>query len=69
MTIDQTALDRFVVGIRPPVVAVTTHFEGRDNGQIILSGGAGSVIPEAMRMSIVIWPRSTRKNSRAVWIS
>jgi flavin reductase (DIM6/NTAB) family NADH-FMN oxidoreductase RutF len=54
MTIDQPALDRFITGIRPPVCAVTTHFEGRDNGQIILSGGAGSVIPEAMRMSIVI---------------
>jgi flavin reductase (DIM6/NTAB) family NADH-FMN oxidoreductase RutF len=54
MTIDQSALDRFVMGIRPPVIAVTTHYEGRDNGMIILSGAAGSVIPDAMRMSINI---------------
>ncbi|MEY2927583.1 MAG: hypothetical protein RL367_2060, partial [Pseudomonadota bacterium] len=32
MTIDQSALDRFVFSVRPPVFAVTTHFEGRDNG-------------------------------------
>jgi flavin reductase (DIM6/NTAB) family NADH-FMN oxidoreductase RutF len=54
MTIDQSALDRFVMGVRPPVIAVTTHCEGRDNGMIILSGAAGSVIPDAMRMSINI---------------
>jgi flavin reductase (DIM6/NTAB) family NADH-FMN oxidoreductase RutF len=54
MTIDQSALDRFVMGIRPPVIAVTTHWDGRDNGMIILSGAAGSVIPDAMRMSINI---------------
>jgi flavin reductase (DIM6/NTAB) family NADH-FMN oxidoreductase RutF len=54
MTIDQTALDRFVMGIRPPVIAVTTHCDGRDNGMIILSGAVGSVIPDAMRMSINI---------------
>lgn len=54
MTIDQTALDRFVFSIRSPVLAVTTHHEGRDNGLIILSGRASSVIPEAMRMSVMI---------------
>ncbi|MEY4501725.1 MAG: putative Flavoredoxin domain [Pseudomonadota bacterium] len=54
MTIDQSALDRFIVGIRPPVIAVTTHCDGRDNGMIILSGAAGSVIPDAMRLSINI---------------
>ncbi len=54
MTIDQSALDRFVMGIRPPVIAVTTHHEGRDNGMIVLSGAAGSVIPDAMRMSVNI---------------
>lgn len=54
MTIDQAALDRFIVGIRPPVVAVTTHHAGRDNGMIVLSGAAGSVIPDAMRMSVNI---------------
>jgi flavin reductase (DIM6/NTAB) family NADH-FMN oxidoreductase RutF len=54
MTIDQSALDRFIVGIRPPVIAVTTHFDGRDNGMIVLSGAAGSVIPDAMRMSVNI---------------
>jgi flavin reductase (DIM6/NTAB) family NADH-FMN oxidoreductase RutF len=54
MTIDQAALDRFIVGIRPPVIAVTTHSEGRDNGMIVLSGAVGSVIPDAMRMSINI---------------
>jgi flavin reductase (DIM6/NTAB) family NADH-FMN oxidoreductase RutF len=54
MTIDQAALDRFIVGIRPPVIAVTTHCEGRDNGMIVLSGAAGSVIPDAMRMSVNI---------------
>jgi flavin reductase (DIM6/NTAB) family NADH-FMN oxidoreductase RutF len=52
--IDQTALDRFVVGIRPPVIAVTTHCAGRDNGMIVLSGAVGSVIPDAMRMSVNI---------------
>jgi flavin reductase (DIM6/NTAB) family NADH-FMN oxidoreductase RutF len=54
MTIDQTALDRFVFSIRSPVLSVTTHHEGRDNGLIILSGRASSVIPEAMRMSVMI---------------
>jgi flavin reductase (DIM6/NTAB) family NADH-FMN oxidoreductase RutF len=54
MTIDQGALDRFIVGIRPPVIAVTTHCDGRDNGMIVLSGAVGSVIPDAMRMSINI---------------
>jgi flavin reductase (DIM6/NTAB) family NADH-FMN oxidoreductase RutF len=54
MTIDQPALDRFITGIRPPVIAVTTHCEDRDNGMIILSGAAGSVIPDAMRLSINI---------------
>jgi flavin reductase (DIM6/NTAB) family NADH-FMN oxidoreductase RutF len=54
MTIDQSALDRFVIGIRPPVIAVTTHCDGRDNGMIILSGAVGSVIPDAMRMSVNI---------------
>jgi flavin reductase (DIM6/NTAB) family NADH-FMN oxidoreductase RutF len=52
--IDQSALDRFVFAVRSPVLAVTTHFEGRDNGLIILSGRASSVIPDAMRMSIMI---------------
>jgi flavin reductase (DIM6/NTAB) family NADH-FMN oxidoreductase RutF len=54
MTVDQSALDRFIIGIRPPVIAVTTHCKGLDNGMIILSGAAGSVIPDAMRMSINI---------------
>jgi flavin reductase (DIM6/NTAB) family NADH-FMN oxidoreductase RutF len=54
MTIDQAALDRFITGIRPPVIAVTTHYAGRDNGMIVLSGAAGSVIPDAMRMSVNI---------------
>jgi flavin reductase (DIM6/NTAB) family NADH-FMN oxidoreductase RutF len=54
MTIDQSALDRFVFSIRSPVLAVTTHFAGRDNGLIILSGRASSVIPDAMRMSVMI---------------
>lgn len=54
MTIDQAALDRFIVGVRPPVIAVTTQCEGRDNGLIILSSSSGSVIPDAMRMSIMI---------------
>jgi flavin reductase (DIM6/NTAB) family NADH-FMN oxidoreductase RutF len=54
MTIDQAALDRFVTGIRPPVVAVTTQCKGRDNGMIVLSGAVASVIPDAMRMSVNI---------------
>ncbi len=54
MSIDQSALDRFVFSIRSPVLAVTTHHEGRDNGLIILSGRASSVIPDAMRMSVMI---------------
>lgn len=54
MTIDQAALDRFIVGIRPPVIAVTAHHAGRDNGMIVLSGAAGSIIPDAMRMSVNI---------------
>lgn len=54
MTIEQAALDRFIVGIRPPVIAVTTHHAARDNGMIVLSGAAGSVIPDAMRMSVNI---------------
>ena len=54
MTIDQSALDRFVFSLRSPVLAVTTHHEGRDNGLIILSGRSSSVIPDAMRMSVMI---------------
>jgi flavin reductase (DIM6/NTAB) family NADH-FMN oxidoreductase RutF len=54
MSIDQSAVDRMVFALRPPVIAVTTHFEGRDNGQIVLSGQAGSIIPDAMRMSVNI---------------
>lgn len=54
MTIDQSALDRFVLSVRSPVLAVTTHCDGRDNGLIVLSGRASSVIPDAMRMSVMI---------------
>ena len=54
MSIDQAAVDRFVFALRPPVIAVTTHFEDRDNGQIVLSGQAGSIIPDAMRFSVNI---------------
>lgn len=54
MSIDQAAVDRFVFALRPPVIAVTTHFEGRDNGQIVLSGQAGSIVPDAMRFSVNI---------------
>lgn len=54
MTIDQSALGRFVLSIRSPVLAVTTSSGERDNGLIILSGLTGSIIPDAMRMSIMI---------------
>ena len=54
MSIDQAAVDRFVFALRPPVIAVTTHFEDRDNGQIVLSGQAGSIIPDEMRFSVNI---------------
>jgi flavin reductase (DIM6/NTAB) family NADH-FMN oxidoreductase RutF len=66
MTIDQSALDRFITGIRPPVIAVTTHHAGRDNGMIVLSGAVGSVIPDAMRMSVNIC-KSNFTHDLVVW--
>lgn len=54
MTIDLKAVGLIVQAFRSPVVAITVHHEGRDNGMIALSGGPGSVIDDAMRLTVTV---------------
>jgi flavin reductase (DIM6/NTAB) family NADH-FMN oxidoreductase RutF len=54
MSLDLKAAAFTFQGLSPIPVAVTTTFEGRDNGLISLSGRAASVIPEAPRGTVSI---------------
>jgi flavin reductase (DIM6/NTAB) family NADH-FMN oxidoreductase RutF len=50
--VDLEAADYTLSGLRPFPVAVTTEANGRANGLMSLSAGAGSIIPEAPRVTI-----------------
>jgi len=52
VTLDLDAADYTLTGLRPFPVAVTTICEGRTNGLISLSAGAGGIVPEAPRVTI-----------------
>lgn len=52
MTLDVTAANAALSGLRPFPVAITTVAGGRANGLISLSAGSASVVPEAPRMMI-----------------
>ncbi len=52
MTLDLSAADYTLSGLRPFPVAVTTVDEGRTNGLISLSAGSASIVPEAPRVTI-----------------
>jgi flavin reductase (DIM6/NTAB) family NADH-FMN oxidoreductase RutF len=52
MTLDLTAADYTLSGLRPFPVAVTTVDDGRANGLISLSAGAAAIVPEAPRVTI-----------------
>ena len=52
MTLDLTAADKVLAGLRPFPVAVTTIDGGFGNGLISLSAGSASIVPEL--------PRATR---------
>jgi flavin reductase (DIM6/NTAB) family NADH-FMN oxidoreductase RutF len=54
MTIDPKAVGLIVQAFRSPVVAITVQADGRDNGMIALSGGPGSVIDDAMRLTVTV---------------
>ena len=47
MTLDLSAADYTLSGLRPFPVAVTTIADGRANGLMSLSAGAGGIVPEA----------------------
>ncbi len=38
-----------------PLLAVTTIYAGRANGQIAMAGMAGSILPEAPRVTVGLW--------------
>jgi flavin reductase (DIM6/NTAB) family NADH-FMN oxidoreductase RutF len=52
MTLDLDAAAYTLSGLRPFPVAITTFHEGRANGLISLSAGAGGIVPEAPRVTI-----------------
>jgi flavin reductase (DIM6/NTAB) family NADH-FMN oxidoreductase RutF len=52
MTLDTKAAEYTLSGLRPFPVAVTTVHEGRTNGLMSLSAGAGGIVPEAPRVTI-----------------
>src|ERR1700732_4741454 len=52
MTLDLKAAEYTLSGLRPFPVAVTTIHEGRPNGLMSLSAGAGGIVPEAPRVTI-----------------
>jgi flavin reductase (DIM6/NTAB) family NADH-FMN oxidoreductase RutF len=57
MSIDPKAVGLMVRPVYSPVLAVTTYMDSpgearRDNGMIALGGGAGSILPEAMRITL-----------------
>jgi flavin reductase (DIM6/NTAB) family NADH-FMN oxidoreductase RutF len=52
VTLDLSAADYTLSGLRPFPVAVTTIVEGRTNGLMSLSAGSGGIVPEAPRVTI-----------------
>jgi flavin reductase (DIM6/NTAB) family NADH-FMN oxidoreductase RutF len=50
--LDLSAAEYTLSGLRPFPVAVTTICDGRTNGLISLSAGAGGIVPEAQRVTI-----------------
>lgn len=52
--LDLKAADIAMQGLKPIPVAITTTYEGRDNGLMSLSLAAGGIIPEAPRATISI---------------
>lgn len=54
MTVDLDAANYALSGLRPFPVAVTTVDQGRLNGLMSLSAGAGGIVPEAPRITISI---------------
>jgi flavin reductase (DIM6/NTAB) family NADH-FMN oxidoreductase RutF len=50
--LDLSAAEYTLSGLRPFPVAVTTICDGRSNGLISLSAGAGGIVPEAQRVTI-----------------
>ena len=52
MPLDLSAAEYTLTGLRPFPVAVTTICDGRTNGLISLSAGAGGIVPEAQRVTI-----------------
>ncbi|HUZ08752.1 MAG TPA: flavin reductase family protein [Acidimicrobiales bacterium] len=52
MTLDLAAAGYTLSGLRPYPVAITTVADGRANGLISLSAGAGGIVPEAPRVTI-----------------
>jgi flavin reductase (DIM6/NTAB) family NADH-FMN oxidoreductase RutF len=50
--LDLSAAEYTLSGLRPFPVAVTTICDGRANGLISLSAGAGGIVPEAQRVTI-----------------
>ena len=52
MTLDLSAADYTLSGLRPFPVAVTTIADGRANGLMSLSAGSGGIVPEAPRVTI-----------------
>jgi flavin reductase (DIM6/NTAB) family NADH-FMN oxidoreductase RutF len=50
--LDLSAAQYTLSGLRPFPVAVTTICDGRTNGLISLSAGAGGIVPEAQRVTI-----------------
>jgi len=52
MTLDLAAAEYTLSGLRPFPVAVTTICDGRANGLMSLSAGAGGIVPEAPRVTV-----------------
>jgi flavin reductase (DIM6/NTAB) family NADH-FMN oxidoreductase RutF len=52
MSLDLAAAEYTLSGLRPFPVAVTTITDGRVNGLMSLSAGAGGIVPEAPRVTI-----------------
>jgi flavin reductase (DIM6/NTAB) family NADH-FMN oxidoreductase RutF len=52
VTLDLEAAEYTLSGLRPFPVAVTTIHDGRANGLMSLSAGAGGIVPEAPRVTI-----------------
>jgi flavin reductase (DIM6/NTAB) family NADH-FMN oxidoreductase RutF len=52
VSLDLSAAEYTLAGLRPFPVAVTTIAEGRTNGLMSLSAGSGGIVPEAPRVTI-----------------